>query len=190
MNLGRPRIWTQIHKSQPPEYSLSLWWCSWLIANPSKNVQAPDLITKRALASQQQDGSGNLNGHSSIKQDLYDFRMNLAKGIKQFCIHHEINYGEIVQLVITRTFLWEEKCPCFTGKYFLQHYKIRGFPKVACQICQIWQICWIHYKKLNHHKWTNSFLGCIDILLIILIFILSRNTKLWMHWKFHFNVLC
>ena len=26
---------------------------------------------------------------------------------------------------------------------------IRRFPKFTSQICQIWQICWIHYKKLN-----------------------------------------
>ena len=46
MNLGRPRIWTQIHKSQPPEYSFEFVMVFMIDRQSIQNVQAPDLITK------------------------------------------------------------------------------------------------------------------------------------------------
>ena len=69
-------------------------------------------------------------------------------------------------------------------------FNIQGFPKFTSQICQIWQICWIHYKKLNQYNKTNYFLQYIRNWLFIPIFILPSYTEIWMDWQIYLNHIC
>ena len=72
---------------------------------------------------------------------------------------------------------------------YLNFFFNRVFPKVPCQICQIYQICWIDYKKVNHHNKTNYFFHFMTSFLFILIFILCSSTKIWIYWKIIFECL-